>query len=418
MVTQEQPERPLQQAHTRRHILIRRWVIGIIALVFFAGGAIIWALNNLGVIQGAWSRVLPIIFVVLSVAIPFFQWLFSFSSDHSDSHTHPAPHIHIHVPTTQPLQSNSTDTIVHQGTVERPLLINHNEEAPIYGNKGPVPAHVGTVFLVNQALPDTRELFGRTRERMTLVSRTRNGASTSILGSRRIGKSWLIKYLRLVATTELSSRFHIGYLDATSPSCATVNGFTNRAIEELSTTALLTDPSNQSLATLEMHVRNLRSRNWTPVLCIDEFEGFSNRQEFNLDFFRGLRAIAQAGLVVVVASRHSVDEVIGDCGGTSPFFNIFAQIDLKPFNLKEAREFADNKSAQARFTDQERACLLKYGEMPEQQWSPLRLQLVGEMLLEDKVAALEDPDSYRPAEQGYWKAFEERLEDAWRRFIR
>src|SRR5205085_346515 len=127
--------------------------------------------------------------------------------------------------------------------------------------------------------------------------------------------------------------------DASSPSCSTVNGFTNRALEELSITVLLHNPTNQGLSTLEILVRGLKSKNWTPVLCIDEFEGFSNRQEFNIDFFKGLRALVHVGLVLVVASRRSLDDILEDCGETSPFFNVFLQLTLNPFSAEESEQF-------------------------------------------------------------------------------
>jgi len=55
----------------------------------------------------------------------------------------------------------------------------------------------------------------------------------------------------------------------------------------------------------------------------------------------------------------------------------------------------------------------------EQLWPPLRLQLVGKLLLEDKfLAAEEGPHYYRPKDPAYWQEFEERLSEKYRVVMR
>lgn len=263
-------------------------------------------------------------------------------------------------------------------------------------------------------LPKAGEFYGRVREREALINRTYNKASTSIVGSRRIGKSWLIEYLLLVARTKLGSRYRMCYLDATMPGCATVAGFTAKASQGLGI-SLSGDLTNLGLVTLEHSVEDLKSKNQIPVLCIDEFEGFGKREAFDLTFFAGLRALTQAGLVLVISSKSPLIDIVGDYGKTSGFFNVFEQLTLEPFDVEEAEEFTTAKSAQAGFTEQERAYLMKYGQIGEQQWFPLRLQLVGKMLLEDKILfAREGSHYYRPDDTNYWQKFEKRLEEKYR----
>src|SRR5260370_39262970 len=96
-----------------------------------------------------------------------------------------------------------------------------------------VPGAAVPVFLFNQPLPEPGELYARQRERKTLLSRTTRKASTSIIGPRRIGKTWLMQYLRLVAPEQLGSRFRIGYLDGMSPRCRTVTAFVAEALSKL-----------------------------------------------------------------------------------------------------------------------------------------------------------------------------------------
>ncbi len=269
------------------------------------------------------------------------------------------------------------------------------------------PARVRSIFLFNEPLTNVKELYGRGRERDILINRTFNGASTSIIGPRRIGKSWLTNYLRLVAPSEFGSRFRIGYLDATMPSCKTIGGFTAEALEELGMpNAQLKD----GLICLERGLKALKSKNYVSVLCIDEFEGLGNKQEFPLDFFRALRAMTQKhGLVLVTVSRLPLRTVVGKDVETSGFFNIFEQLTLTPFNAKEAEGFITSKQQQGGLTQQECDLLWKYGEERTQEWPPLRLQLAGKLLREERNQRKDSPSS--------WQAFERRLEEIYREAV-
>ena len=196
-------------------------------------------------------------------------------------------------------------------------------------------------------------------------------------------------------------------MDATAPSCRTIAGFTLAAINEL---GFPLSQATQGLSELEKVIRELKTKNVVPVCCIDEFEGLSNRDEFTIDFFRGLRAMTQKyHLVLVVVSKDPLIEIVGKEVETSGFFNVFEQITMRPFDVEEARTFIEEKCMHAEFTQQDCQYLWKYGQEGEQQWPPLRLQLVGKMLLEDKIHY-----SYLPHDQNYWKKFEQRLEEKYR----
>ena len=260
------------------------------------------------------------------------------------------------------------------------------------------------IFLFNEPLPEADELYGRHRERDTLISRTFRKASTSIIGPRRSGKTWLVQYLRYAAPRELGPRFLVRYLDATMPSCSTVAGFVEEVLEEF---GLPIAHSQQGLIALERGLKSLKAKNRVPVLCIDEFEGFSTKQEFTLDFYRGLRAMTQTfGLTLIVVSRNPLNQVIGKDGETSGFFNIFEPCPLEPFGVQETRQFIQDKGKRANFGQVENACMWKYGEISEQKWPPLRLQLVGKMLMETMGQLRDDPL--------YWRHFEQRVEDVYR----
>lgn len=282
----------------------------------------------------------------------------------------------------------------------------------------PSVARPRSSFLFCEKLPDSNEFYGRAIERESLLNRTYNHASTSIVGPRRIGKTWLIEYLLLEAKTQLGARFRIGYLDAMMASCATVAGFTAKAARELGS-PLAPEQAGRGLVALEEIVETLRAREHKAVLCIDEFEGLGGRPGFDWSFFAGLRAMAQVGLCLVVASRRPLIDLVGDYGHTSGFFNIFEQLRLESFDSEDAGEFVAAKSALAGFTAQEQAMLLRYAQTEDGLWPPIRLQLVGKMLLEDKtLAARSGGQRYRPEDQDYWQRFAQRLEEKYRGVIR
>jgi hypothetical protein len=275
-----------------------------------------------------------------------------------------------------------------------------------------------SIFLFNMVLPHPCELFGRESQRTALLDRTRKESSTCLIGMRGIGKTWLMKYLLLVAPAELGPSFRIAYLDASTPGCATISEFVAQALEAFNIPGVF-QKEQLTLTTLEEVVRNLRAKKVVPVLCIDEFDKLPNLpEEFNKTFFGKLRSLARGdpnanyndstkrGLVLVIASKYSLKQLIDDypaIGGSNILTN-FLCLTLEPFNREEAEEFIRQKGALAGFTDDERTRLLEYGEQGENQWPPSRLQFEGQMLLTDKNMGRSTNDP------GYWPEFKKRLE--------
>ncbi|HLZ61102.1 MAG TPA: ATP-binding protein [Ktedonosporobacter sp.] len=271
-------------------------------------------------------------------------------------------------------------------------------------------------------LPDPGEFYDRRRERNTIINRAYKGGSTSIIGERRSGKTWLLQYTRAILSCDRQHLFRVGYLDVSAPDCKTIHKFIARALEALGSEQI---HGQARMEKLESMVRHLRQNKCTPVLCLDEFEFFTRAQEFDLAFFAGLRAIAQAGLVFVIASKVPLIDAVTSIVGApervnSPFFNIFEQVTLKPFNKIEAEKFVREKSAQVAFTEVEQAFLLRYGRTDDtrEEWPPVRLQLVGSMLLEDKGLEAEESGHYSPNDPDYWLAFERQLEEKYHGVVR
>jgi transcriptional regulator with XRE-family HTH domain len=277
-----------------------------------------------------------------------------------------------------------------------PLIELFPEESP----------HPDNPFCFNMSLKDSQEYFGRQHERATLLSRAGKGEATSIVGPRRIGKSWLMKYLLLTAPSQLGSRARVGYLDLTAPRCATLSGFVAEAINVLAAGQQeFVELSSSPLVALENSVRALQERNQQPILCLDEFENFSGLDTHARLFLDHLRAIAQIGLGLVVASRQPLIELVQASDRTSPFFNICRQVTLKPFSRQEAGDFASQKSEQAAFNERECEFLLQVAREPDREaWFPLKLQLVGTLLYEDKLLGTISLNN-----AAYIQAFEERV---------
>ena len=257
------------------------------------------------------------------------------------------------------------------------------------------------IFLFNEPLPAPGELYARQRERKTLLSRTARKASTSIVGPRRIGKTWLMRHLQLVALEQLGSRFRVAFLDGMSPACRTVSGFATEALGKLE---LAVPESVDGLEALDRGLQELLTQKIVPVLCIDEFESLGSREVFSLDFYEGLRAMTSTSdLVLIISSKHSLREVVAKEAQGSPLFNVFEQISLNPFGYSDTEQFIFEKGNLAQFQPNERQYLWSYGRISEdeQVWWPLRLQLAGKILVEDLDQARKD--------RNYRQSFEERF---------
>lgn len=432
MAETEQHDKSQKQELRRRLPHWVRPVIISITLALLAGDAVVW----LWKIWGDWPATISAIFTIFGGMSAFFAIpaLYFSSSSEQPVNTPSAPstpNIHINFApnmTFSPYQqvslpSSPSETDTFHNVAEAFSTSNvqhssrHREGLPVgNGGKDAIPlSRFSSVFPFNGPLTDVDEFYGRVLERITLQTRTRNGTSSSIVGPRRIGKTWLMRYLMLTAPKEFGPRLRVGYLDATSPHCATVASFTAKALEELAITG--TNRTARGLSALEDGVRDLALQYHLLILCIDEFEGLCGKQGFDLRFLEQLRAISQVGLVLVVASKRPILEVekaiVNEDLETSPLHNILPQLLLKPFKIEEAKQFVKSKGAQAKFTQEEQSRLLQYGGQ-----LPLRLQLTGRMIEEAKLAAKEDPSHFRPDDPAFWQEFEQRLEETYRTVVR
>jgi AAA domain len=407
------PQLSQQKADKRKWLLSYHWTISAIISAIFVVALIIITIFWLLLYKPDLSITLTSIIAMIALLLGFFQWAYP-KPDKKTDNAPPSPIAPVALAQTMVQAPTSpqqpTPTLA---TTPHPALPQPSAPPTKTVSDGSAPSTpkalvAEDIFFFNvPTLPDKNEFYGREDHCRTLLNRTRQRSSTSLIGPRRIGKTWLLQYLRLIAKTRIGLDVRIVSIDATLPSCGTVEGFTTDVIRELRPSLAKTQAPQHGLVALEEVVTSLLNKKYLPVLCIDEFEHFGKHAVFDLNFFTGLRALANMGLVLVIASKHPLIEIVGDIGDTSGFFNIFEQRTLETFTLEEAQTFLAEKGKQAGFTAHEQEVFADYSRLPNGGWPPLRLQLVGKMLLELKghAATQGEPD---------WQRFKQRLEKTYR----
>jgi transcriptional regulator with XRE-family HTH domain len=271
-------------------------------------------------------------------------------------------------------------------------------------------------FAYKMKLVNIEDFFGRRYEINLLLARTTTGQSTAIVGPRRIGKSWLLRYLYIWVQQHVA-HLRMVYIDASLPRCSTLTEMLGFILEALHLAEPAEKRVHNYLKTLETAVQDASLQKQNLVLCIDKFDRMCQMPEMHADILDRFRAMTEMGLGLVVACRESLITVTENVPGlsdkTSPLINVFQQLRLKPFTRLEAQQFIQAKGEQAGLSEQERTYVLKYaGGSETQTWMPQHLQLVGTLLFTDKVTAQEEgyADLYRPLDPAYWAEFEQRVE--------
>jgi hypothetical protein len=240
------------------------------------------------------------------------------------------------------------------------LLPEPARPAALAPEPGPIDRRgqaVANPFTYGNPISDPARFFGRSREIEQVFNRLRNAEaeSSSIVGGRRIGKSSLLNYL---AHADVRRRHGLDpersifvYVDLQMVDSHTTPG---RLWQRL-------------LAQMERHCRDgdlaLKLReivaaglfdNFTladlfdavdrqgrhVVFLLDEFENVTTNPNFDTGFFYGLRSLAiQHSLSLVTSSQHELIELThSQAIRSSPFFNIFANINVRLFSDVEAQQ--------------------------------------------------------------------------------
>ena len=208
-------------------------------------------------------------------------------------------------------------------------------------------------FTFGNPIKDPERFIGRQTEIRQVTNRLLSSAheSTSIIGERRMGKTSLLYHLshpQVSAGLGLTpDRFCLVYLDFQGLTDITPARFWQRLLKRMSRTVCddsllpilekLAGLDSFDLYDLEDLFETTHQRGLTIVLMMDEFEYVTQNPNFGSDFFGSLRALAiHHGVALLPATRRQLadlchsEEIKG-----SPFFNIFANVVLRPFSRPE-----------------------------------------------------------------------------------
>lgn len=260
-------------------------------------------------------------------------------------------------------------------------------------------------FTFGNPIKDPARFHGRETEIRQILNRLLSSAheSTSIIGERRIGKTSLLSYLsnpQASAGLGLTpDKYCLVYVDFQGLTDITPTRFWQRVLKKMSravadeslkpTIDQLSSQTEFDLFDLEDLFQTTMDNGMTVVLLMDEFEYVTENPNFKSDFYGGLRTLAiHSGVALLPATRRELvdlchsEEIKG-----SPFFNIFANVVLRPFSRDEVNTmlYAYARSAEAEFTPEEADFI----------WAtaggyPIFVQMAGYYWMEGRAQGLED----------------------------
>lgn len=195
------------------------------------------------------------------------------------------------------------------------------------------------------------------RDRVQEIAQARHllglGQSVSIVGPRRIGKSSLL--LQLARANTAAGDCYV-YFNCEGWSAVSPGALHTLLIEAMAGTlgesAPLFVTGAKALPYREFRaaILDATSSGRRLVFLFDEFESLSANPHLDAAFFSGLRALATTGRVAfVTASARSLGWLTfaEPTALSSPFFNIFTQINLNPFNRDDAVALIRDLAAEA-----------------------------------------------------------------------
>ena len=255
-------------------------------------------------------------------------------------------------------------------------------------------------FTFGKPINDPARFYGRKQEIRQIVNRLLSSAheSTSIVGERRIGKTSLLYYVSnpdVAAHLGLTpNKYCIVYIDFQGLTDITPQRFWQRVLakmararcdEELAARfQALAKQDTFDLFDLEDVFEIVGERGLNVILLLDEFEYVTQNKNFGSDFFGGLRALAiHSPLSLVLATRRElVDLCYSDEIKGSPFFNIFANVVLRPFTRDESSELIDGtiKGTDISLTPEEKEFILSLGG-----GHPFFVQMAAHYMVEGKA---------------------------------
>ena len=258
-------------------------------------------------------------------------------------------------------------------------------------------------FTFGNPIKDPARFFGRQADIRQISGRLLSSAheSTSIVGERRMGKTSLLYHLahpEVAAGLGMTSdHYCMVYIDFQGLTDITPARFWQRVLSKAARASCdanlavrfreAAERSEMDLFDLEDLFSEVAERSLNLVMLLDEFEYVTQNPNFGTDFFGGLRALAIHHNVSLIPAtrRELVDLCHSDEIKGSPFFNIFANVVLRPFPRGDALQLVEGHLAQAGIDlpPEERAFVLKLGG-----GHPFFLQMAGYYLVEGRAQGL------------------------------
>lgn len=232
-------------------------------------------------------------------------------------------------------------------------------------------------FTFGNPITDAERFIGRARQIEQVYSRLRNVEfeSSSLVGERRVGKTSLLYHLAAADVRRAHGldpmRCHFLYVDLALVDATTTParlwqyllGRLKAQLPALNFDAL-TDVTALDNFALAEFFDTLDAQGQSVVLLLDEFENVTRNANFGPDFFYGLRSLAiHHKLALITSSRRELIELThSDEIRSSPFFNIFANINVRLFSPDDARALIENALGDddISFADKEIDALLEF----------------------------------------------------------
>jgi hypothetical protein len=230
-----------------------------------------------------------------------------------------------------------------------------DDRAPILGKI----SMINNPFSFGNPITTPDRFIGRLREIEQIQSRLHNNEfeSTAIVGERRTGKTSLLMYLAHPQVAQEAGFSEDRYVFVPIDLQFVVEDNTPTDFWRIALNALKCRIQDEELIAridklclydnidtallADLFSSEIDPKNMRIVLLLDEFENVTKNQNFNLSFYTGLRALAiNYNLALITSSRRSlIDLTISKEVRSSPFFNIFADVNLYPFSISEVDTF-------------------------------------------------------------------------------
>lgn len=239
---------------------------------------------------------------------------------------------------------------------------------------------------------DLEIFFDRESDVKRVLNRVRRGASASIVGREKIGKTSFLHHVanpRVAAAHGLSPPTHLFfYVDckrlaglSEDDSFRQIKAVVERIVSTWAQhfiTALQDIVSSTAYDWLRKACLLFEAEGIQPIVQLDDFDWLAANSCLSAVFFHGLRALTSVHntMAYTTASRLPLIELEHEASRTagSPFYNIFHKFELQPFSPDESRRFLVTRleSVGAAFPEiiMESLCDLSRGE-------PYHLQVAG-----------------------------------------